>query len=310
MTCLHRIGVIGLGSMGRPMGRNLVLHGHDVWGFDISAAATTTAAAEGIKPAAGPAAIAADCELVLVMVWDDQALRSVVYGSGGLLEAPRLPNCVIDLSTTSVAIAREVGRTMETRGGTFLDGAVIGGGVAAARAAKSPIVLAGDRAMYDRYLPVLASLGPCDYVGTLGNAKAVKIINNFIVGTVTAANAEALSLGVAMGLEVGELTRWLRQGPGNSRVLESYMGRYVEEGIYGEGLIGHRLMAKDLQLAAELAESVNVPAIYPRFGQQMYLTFGRTLGDDRPFPSAFDHFCDVAAHKNHGSQEAMRKARE
>jgi 3-hydroxyisobutyrate dehydrogenase-like beta-hydroxyacid dehydrogenase len=285
-----RIGVIGLGSMGRPIGRNLAASGYAVSGYDISPSAMSDGEADSIEPVAGPAAMAEQCDVVLIMVWDDQALRSAVFGPGGLLEADTFLGCAVDLSTTSVAVAREVGQAIAARGGTFLDGAVIGGGVAAIKAGKSPIVLAGDRAAYDRYLPIFSALGTCDYVGAQGNAKAVKIINNFVVGIVTAANAEALSLGVAMGLDLSDLVGWLQQGPGGSRVLDSYMGRYVEEGIYGEGLIGHRLMAKDLQLAAELAESLGCAALYPRFGQQMYLAFARTLGSDRPFPSALDYF--------------------
>jgi 3-hydroxyisobutyrate dehydrogenase-like beta-hydroxyacid dehydrogenase len=291
MNRRERIGVIGLGSMGRPIGRNLTASGYRVSGYDISPAAMAAAANDGVEPADSPAELAEQCDLVLTMVWDDNALRSAVFGSRGLLEAAgRLPPCTIDLSTTSVAVAREVGQAIAAGGAAFLDGAVIGGGVAAMTAGKSPLVLSGDRDVYERYLPVLASLGSCDYVGTLGNAKIVKIINNLLVGVVTASNAEALSLGVAMGLELHNLVHWLSQGLGGARVLESYMGRYVLEGIYGEGLIGHRLMAKDLQLAAELAESLGCPVAYPRFAQQMYLAFGRELGAHRPFPSAFDYF--------------------
>ena len=290
MSDVVRIGVIGLGSMGRPIGGNLVANGYAVWGYDISPVAMAAAAQDGVQPTTGPVAIAEQCDLVLIMVWDDDALRNAVLGPGGLLGAPHIPECVIDLSTTSVSVACDVGRAIAARGASFLDGAVIGGGVAAVRAGQSPIVLAGSRAAYNRYLSVFASLGSCDYVGSQGSAKAVKIINNLLVGVVTAANAEALSLGVAMGLDLANLVRWLRQGPGGAQVLESYMGRYVREGQYGEGLIGHRLMAKDLQLAAEFAESIGCAAIYPRFGQQMYLAFGRVLGADQPFPSAFDYF--------------------
>ena len=160
-----RIGIIGLGSMGRPMGRNLVRCGYTVSGYDISAAALAAAADDGIAEATGPSAMAEQCDVVLIMVWDDQALRSTVFGPGGLLEGNRIRGCAIDLSTTSVTVAHEVGQAIVARGGVFLDGAVIGGGVAAVRAGKSPIVLAGDRAAYERCLPVFAALGTCDYVG-------------------------------------------------------------------------------------------------------------------------------------------------
>lgn len=309
----RRIGVIGLGSMGRPMATNLIRAGYTVSGFDLSAAAVANAAGDGVEPATAPAAMADQCDVVLIMVWDDKALRSTVYGPDGLLECERLRACAIDLSTTSVAVAREVGHAFAARGGVFLDGAVIGGGVSAVKAGKSPIVVAGDRASYERCVPVLAALGNCEYVGVTGNAKAVKVINNFLVGAVTAANAEALALGTAMGFDLGDLVGWLRKGPGSSRVLETYMGRYVKDGIYAEGLIGHRLMAKDMQLAAELAESLDVPALFARLGQQMYLEFGRTLGVDQPFPTAFEYFrrerCDGNEALHHTMSTANQQRR-
>ena len=290
MSAAMRIGVIGLGSMGRPMARNLVAAGYAVSGCDISPAAVAAAAQDGVEPAASPAKLARRCELVLCMVWDDHALRDVVWGANGLLAAEGFAGCVIDLSTTSRAIAHDVGAALAAHGATFLDAAVIGGGVAAVKAARSPIVISGDASAWQRYRPVLERLGSCDYVGALGNAKAVKIINNFLVGVITAANAEALSLAAAWQVALPEAYQWLRGGIGGSRVLDSYIGGLVEQGRYPEGLIGHRLMAKDLQLAAELAESVACPALFPRFGQQMYLAFGRALGVDAPFPTALDYF--------------------
>jgi 3-hydroxyisobutyrate dehydrogenase-like beta-hydroxyacid dehydrogenase len=152
------------------------------------------------------------------------------------------------------------------------------------------MVASGDRGEFERLRHVLSPLGHCDYVGPLGSAKTVKIINNFLVGIVTASNAEALSLGEALGLDLAELVGWLRDGPATSRVLESYMGRFVADGRYGDGLIGHPLMAKDLRLAAELAEALGCAMAFPRPGEQVYLDCGRRLGADAPFPSVFEHF--------------------
>jgi 3-hydroxyisobutyrate dehydrogenase-like beta-hydroxyacid dehydrogenase len=286
----ERIGIVGLGGMGRPMARNLAAAGHIVYGYDISAAALDAAAREGVTPLGKPAAIGQACDLVLTMVWDDAALRDVLFGPHGLLADSRIPSCTIDLSTTSVALAHEAGARFAARNAAFLDGAVIGGGVAAVKAARSPIVVGGDRASFDRWRAVLERLGTCDHVGPLGSAKALKLVNNLLVGVLTAANAEALSLGVSLGASLPDLVGALCRGPAWSHVLESYMGRYVETGTYGEGLIGHDLMAKDLRLAAELAESLECETAYPRLAQQLYLEFGRSLGAARAFPSAFEHY--------------------
>jgi len=285
-----RVGVIGLGGMGRPMARNLMAAGYAVSGCDISTATLDAAGREGVKLVPSPAALAGRCELILAMVWDDAALREVVFGNHGLLAAPGFAGCLVDVSTTSRAIALEIGAALAQRGAQFLDAAVIGGGVAAVKAARSPIVVSGDAQTAQRYRGVLQRLGTCDYVGELGNAKAVKLINNLLVGAITAANAEALSLASALGVDLRDMLRWLRDGIGGSRVLDSYYGGLVEQGRYPEGLIGHRLMAKDLQLAAELAESLDCPSVLPRLSQQMYLAFGRVLGADAPFPTALEYF--------------------
>lgn len=285
-----KIGIVGLGAMGKPMAGNLAAAGDTVLAYDIDAAAIIEVTSDTIRPAADVAEVARHCELIVVMVWDDAALREVVFGPRGVLAVGSFEGCVVDLSTTSVAVAREIGAALAQRGARFLDGAVIGGGVPAAKAGNSPIVLSGPRAAFDAYHSALARLGSCDYVGAQGAAKIVKILNNLLVGVVTAANAEALSLGVAAGLELPVMVEALSQGPASSTVLKSYMGRYVAEGRYGEGLIGHALMAKDLSLACQLAREVSAPAPFAQLGRQMYVAFGQALGADRPFPTAYDHF--------------------
>lgn len=292
---LPTVGVIGLGAMGASFAENLVIAGYPVHGYDIAPAAVEAARRFGVTIERNPAAVGDRAELIVIIVWDDAALRQVLFGADGLAHASRQPECVVDLGTTSVAIAVEAGTVFAARAIAFLDGAVIGGGVAAARAGRSPIVLAGDRDAFEHWRTTLAILGSCEYVGRQGCAKAVKLMNNLIVGIVTASNAEALSLGVSMGLEVHELVAAFTRGPAASHVLESYMGRYVESGRYGEGLIGHRLMAKDLRLAAELAESIACDAVFARIGEQQYLEFAREIGEDRPFPSCFEVYRARAA---------------
>ena len=285
-----KIGVIGLGSMGKPMARNLAVAGDTVLAYDIDPHAIEAVASESIQGASSAAQIAECCELILLMVWDDAALREAILGARGILACRGFRGCVMDLSTTSVAVAREVGDVLAARSATFLDAAVIGGGVPAVKAGKSPIVVSGSRAAFDRYAPVLQRLGTIDFVGAQGAAKAVKIANNLLVGVMTAANAEALSLGLEAGLDVATMVEVLRGGAADSTVLQSYMGRYVREGRYGDGLIGHALMAKDVSLACGLAAGGGVEAPFAEITRQAYVAFGRALGDDKQFPTAFDYY--------------------
>ena len=300
------IGVVGLGSMGKPMARNIAVDGDRVLAYDIDPSAVGQVEGEAIERAADVAEIARRCELVLVMVWNDAALRDVIFGERGILASDSFKGCVVDLSTTSVALARDIGEALSRQGAIFLDGAVIGGGVPAAIAGKSPIVLSGAKSVFDRYLPLLERLGTCDYVGAQGAAKIVKIINNLLVGVVTAANAEALSLGIAAGLRLPDMVEATGGSAANSVVLQSYMGRYIAEGRYGEGLIGHSLMAKDLSLACELASEVSFAGLFAEFGNQMYLAFAQALGGDKPFPSAFDYFRRVNTNAKYPLLESTR----
>lgn len=289
------IGVVGLGSMGAPFARNLAVDGDRVLAYDIDPRALGAASGGPVEAANSIADLGRRCELVVTMVWDDVALRSVVLGDGGLLADSEFTGCIVDLSTTSLAIAREIGAACASRGAAFLDGAVIGGGVPAARAGSSPIVIAGDEPTFRRVSARLARLGACDYVGAQGNAKVAKIINNLLVGIVSAANAEALSLGVAAGAELADLVAWLGRSEGGSTVLASYMGRYLKDGTYGDGLIGHRLMAKDVGLACVLADEARFPSPLAELARQVYVTCGQTLGHEAAFPSTFDFFRTRAA---------------
>lgn len=288
------IGVVGLGAMGRVMAQRLSAAGHVVQAFDIDPEAVSRLNDDGIRASRSPRAVAAECELIISIIWDDDALDEVVFGDQGVLSEPAFSGCLVDLSTTSVDIARRIGAAFETRGACFLDGAVIGGGVPAAVAGLSPIVIAGSEDVYDRYHAVLSTLGRCDHVGPQGAAKIVKVINNHLVGVMSAANAETLSLGMSAGLPIETLFEGLRGGGASSTVFESYIGRYLAEGRYGEGLISHDLMHKDITLARRLADSLGHPAPFAGLAQQFYVACGQLLGGRAAFPTSLEYFRRLA----------------
>lgn len=288
------IGTIGLGAMGKPMSVNLAANGDRVLGYDIDPDAGREIASESLVIADSVAAVANECELIVTMVPDDEALRRVVFGPEGILAGSGFAGCLVDLSTTSVDIAIGIGAAMSERGGSFLDAAVIGGSVEAARQGRSPIVVGGDAAALARYREVLDRLGDWNHVGKLGTGKVLKLLNNMLVGIFTASNAEALSLGLNAGLELPTMVEHLGNGSGSSVVLKSYMGRYVNEGIYGSGLIGHNLIIKDLRLACELADATDSPAMLLESARQTYAACAMTLGPEKQFPTVFDHFRALA----------------
>ena len=279
-----KVGFVGLGNMGAVMAARIARAGHDVTGFDIDTARAQRAGSEGVRVVQTLPELARECGLVLSMVWDDAALRDVAAQV-----LPSLRGIFIDLSTTSVAVIRDIAASAPPAA-IVLDGSVIGGGVPAAREGRSPLAIGGDISAFERCRDVLEILGTCDHVGALGAAKAAKIVNNHLVGVMTAANAEVLALGVAAGLALPQMVELLGSGAAGSHVMRSYMGRFVAEGRYGDGLIGHKLMAKDLSLACGLARDTGACVPCAEISQQMYLAFGCALGSDAPFPSAFDFY--------------------
>ena len=301
-----KIGAIGLGSMGKPMSVNLAKDGDKVLGYDINPEVGNEIASETLIIVDSAAAVSRGCKLIVTMVPDDVALRQVVFGNDGILASSEFAGCLVDLSTTSVAIALEIGEALAGRGGTFLDAAVIGGSVEAARLGRSPIVVGGDKTMLEHYSRPLGRLGNWNYVGKLGTGKTLKLLNNMLVGIFTASNAEALSLGMNAGLDLPTMVRHLGNGSGSSTVLKSYMGRYVSEGIYGSGLIGHNLIMKDLRLACELADATDTPGMLLETARQTYAACAMTLGPQRQFPSVFDHYRSLVAagerQPDHGDQ--------
>jgi 3-hydroxyisobutyrate dehydrogenase-like beta-hydroxyacid dehydrogenase len=289
------IGAIGIGAMGTPMAKNLVADDDSVLVYDLDRAKAEAAAGNAITVADSVAAMAKECDLIVSMVSDDAALRDVIFGPTGLLSETGFTGCFADLSTTSLHLAQEVAAALSEADVSFIDGGVIGGGVPAATAGTSPIVLAGDEALVAKFMPVFERLGDCDYVGAQGNAKMVKIINNHLVGIITASNAEALSLGMEAGLPLDTMVESLGDGSGASVVLASYMGRYADEGEYGVGLIGHDLMAKDLTLACQAGDTTRSPVMFGELARQLYIAASRTQGPLAMFPSIFEHFRDGVA---------------
>lgn len=282
------IGIIGLGAMGMPMARNLLKGGEQVIALDVRDAVVAEIEREGAQRATSPRDLADKSDLVITMVNDDAALVSVVFSPDGLAEAR--PVRLVDTSSTSVGLTQELGQWAEGKGGTYLDGAVIGGGAAAADRGESPFVIAGDRTAAEEVMTRLAPLGSWSYMGALGNAKITKILNNWLVGAMTVSNAEAMALGVASGVNAETLLGALADGSAESTVLRSYLGSYLKDGVYGQGLIPIPMMEKDLRLATELADAVSAPAFGAEISRDIYRMAATRIGRDAMFPAAGELF--------------------
>jgi 2-hydroxy-3-oxopropionate reductase len=152
------IGFLGLGVMGAPMARNLLAAGYDVVAWNRSPAPLESLAAAGARPADGPAGAAAEAEVLISILKDDAVVREVLGGPDGAIAAARDGSLVVDMSTVSPALARELAAEARERGVGFLDAPVSGGDVGAREGTLS-IMVGGEAADVERARPVFEVLG-------------------------------------------------------------------------------------------------------------------------------------------------------
>jgi len=273
------IGFIGLGNMGAPMARNLLKAGHRLSVFDLSAAAMASLAEAGARAAESPSALArTDAELIVTMLPASAQVKSVYLGRDGLLAQVRPGILLIDSSTIDPQVAREVAAAASAQGNPMLD-APVSGGTAGAAAGSLTFMVGGAQVDFERARPVLAAMGKnIVHCGPAGNGQVAKVANNLLLGISMIGVAEAMSLGVALGMEPGVLAGILNSSSGRCWSSDTYnpfpgvMDNVPAARGYSGGF-GADLMLKDLGLASEAARQVRQPVFLGALAQQLYQAF-------------------------------------
>ena len=194
---MSKIAFIGLGNMGLPMAVNLFRAGHDVFGFDFSAAAMGRVREAGVQAAASGAAAAGEAEIVITML---PAGKHVTGAYKELLAAAKPGTLFIDSSTIDMASATSAHRSAAAAGMQSVD-APVSGGVGGATAGTLTFMVGGDGKAFRRAQPILAAMGKkIVHCGGAGAGQAAKICNNMILGASMIAVSEAFVLGEKLGL--------------------------------------------------------------------------------------------------------------
>lgn len=213
------LGFIGLGKMGRPMTLNLLKAGHSVTVHNRSRAVVDELAGQGALPAASPAEVAAQAEVVMTCLPTPASVEDVYFGEGGLLGAARSGQLFIDHSTVSVALSRRLAEAASERGAAFLD-APVSGGTAGAAAGTLTIMVGGDRAAFERALPVFQAMGKnIHYIGPSGAGTVIKLVNQLLVCINMAGVVEGLMLGAKAGADPQTVLEVLGSSFGGSFML-------------------------------------------------------------------------------------------
>lgn len=263
---LGRIGFIGLGVMGQPMASNLLAAGAGLIVHNRSRAAQDALVAHGAVGAGSVAEVAGQADLIITMLPDDQAVRAVV--GGGLLPAARPGTLLIDMSTVSPALSRELAAAAAGRNAAMLD-APVSGGDAGARAGTLSIMVGGDAADLDRARPVLDVLGSSVvHCGPAGAGQVVKACNQVLVAITIGGISEALVLGARQGVEPSLILDVLSRGLAANRVMELRRDNFLSHTFTPGFRVD--LHHKDLDIALSSAGQANVPLPLTAGAQQLF----------------------------------------
>lgn len=257
---MSQIAFIGLGNMGAPMALNLLKAGHHLNVFDLVPAAVKTLTDAGAKSAASASEAVKGADAVISMLPASQHVESLYLGESGLLAHIPKKAIVMDCSTISPDSARKVARAAESLGIAMVD-APVSGGTGGAIAGTLTFIVGGEKAALDRARPYLEKMGKnIFHAGAAGAGQVGKICNNMMLGIQMAATCEALSLGVANGMDPAVLSEIISKSSGRNWVTELYNpwpgvmpNAPASKGFAGG--FGVDLMLKDLGLATEAAMS-------------------------------------------------------
>jgi 2-hydroxy-3-oxopropionate reductase len=238
-----RVGVVGLGRMGRPMAERLLAAGFDVTVHNRSRGPVDALVERGARAASSPAEV--DAEIVITLLPDPGTVEAVA------MEAARPGALLVDMSTSPPALAVRLQEALAAQGGAAID-APVSGGVTGARDGTLTIMVGGDEADVDRARPVLEVLGATiTHVGGPGAGQIAKAANQLVVALNIQAVAEALSLARAAGADPAVVRQALLGGFADSRVLQEHGERMLTRDFEPGGAL--RLHLKDLRIALELA---------------------------------------------------------
>ncbi|WP_375570542.1 NAD(P)-dependent oxidoreductase [Ahrensia marina] len=244
-----KIAFLGTGLMGMPMAKRLIVAGHTltVWNRSLERAAPLGNIA---NVCATPKEAVEEAELVIMMLVDGPATRSVLVDHG-TLDAMPSGGLVVDMGSVDPATDRTLGDAAKARGIEYLD-APVSGGVVGAEAGTLSIFVGGSEAAARRASPILEVLGRPKHLGPLGSGQIAKLANQVIVATTIGAVAEGFRLAEAGGCDLAALREALMGGFADSRILDLHGARMVASNFEPGGRSATQL--KDLDNAAAQAE--------------------------------------------------------
>jgi 2-hydroxy-3-oxopropionate reductase len=265
---VEKIGFVGLGLMGRPMARNLLEAGYELVVHNRSQGKVEELVAEGAEAAESPREVAENSGVVFTMLPGPPEVREVVLGEDGLLRGAVEGSLLVDMSTSSPVLAKELARIAREQGVGMLDAPVSGGDVGAKEGTLS-IMVGGDEEDFVRAKPLFEVMGKTVvHVGKSETGQTVKACNQIVVALNIEAVSEALVLGSKAGVDPAKVIEVLSGGLANNSVMEVKAEKFLSRDFEPGGKVeSHH---KDLGIALEAGREHEVPLPVTAIVDQMF----------------------------------------
>jgi len=242
------LGFIGLGHLGKAIAGRLLDCGHSltVWNRTPSKAEDVP-----VEITSTPAQITNKAEIILICLFDSNAVHSVLSRENGLLAGDIYGKIIVDLTTNHFKDVKVFHKLCDKAGCIYLEAPVLGSVVPASQGALT-VLISGNKTGYEKVKPILEDIGKhLFYLAEPALATKMKLINNLVLGSFMATIAEALSIGESVGISKQEILEILSVGGGNSLVLNAKKNKLLAEDFSTH--FSNALIYKDLHCLQDLA---------------------------------------------------------
>ncbi|QHW33246.1 NAD-binding protein [Paenibacillus rhizovicinus] len=254
---MFKIGFIGLGVMGEPMAANLLRKGYPVTVYNRTPGKAAKLVELGADEAQTPAAIARASEIVITMISNDDSIREVYYGENGLLGALMPGTVIIDSSTISPALSRQLHQDIAGKFGDFLD-APVTGSKPAAESGTLTFMVGGDIQVLHKVKDVIQAMGrKIIPMGPGGSGSTAKLAHNTVVGINVAGLVEGMAIAASGGIDAKSFLELVQSGGAASKMAELKTPKFLERDFSVQFSLA--LMLKDLRLASQMSDELKTP---------------------------------------------------
>ena len=291
----EKIGFIGLGIMGGPMARNLMEAGHELVLYNRTKEKAEEIAGDQATVVESPKEVAESCDIVVLMLSDSPQVEEVIEGEDGVLEGLKEGALIVDMSTISPVVTRELAEKLEERGASMLDAPVSGGDVGAQQGTLS-IMVGGREEDFERAKPLFEIMGDTwTHVGPTGAGQTAKSSNQSIGAVTLEGIAESLVLSSKAGLAPEKILEALSGGLAGSNLMEAKKEKFLSHDF--EPGFKVELHHKDLGIALAAGREYGVPLPVTAVVDQMLEALKTKGRGDRDHSAILTLIEDEAQHE-------------